>query len=70
MATHLFGHTKFFRLLDDDDTEGRTFVFQYYTMSRKAIIKYIEDYASNLQEKSFQKMGMDLLHAEALQSVQ
>lgn len=57
MSTQLFDKHTFFRLLEQDDTEGPTFVFQYYTLARKNYDKYIKEYAPKLREKAFKKWG-------------
>jgi hypothetical protein len=57
MATGLFTEFKIFRLLDQDDYEGPTFVFQYYADERKKYDRYIREYAPRLIEKAFQKWG-------------
>ena len=57
MATNLFEEHKFFRLLDQDDSEGPTFVIQYYTASRKNYDEYIRKHAVRLREKALKKWG-------------
>lgn len=61
MSTNLFDpdsyRDKFFRLLDQDDTEGQTFVFQYYTQVRRNYDQYIKKYASKFREKAVVKWG-------------
>ena len=57
MATNLFDKFKIFRLLEQDDSEGQTFVFQYYTEHRKNYEQYINEHASRLREKAVKKWG-------------
>lgn len=57
MSTGLFDQYKFFRLLDQDDTDGPTFVLQYYTGERKYYDQYIKEHAPKLREKAFIKWG-------------
>lgn len=57
MATKLFNDYKFFRLLDQDDSEGPTFVLQYLTASRKNYDQYIQQHAGLLREKAIKKWG-------------
>lgn len=57
MATNLFNEYKCFRLLEQDDAEGTTFVFQYYTPDRKNYDAYIQEFAPMLRKKAFTKWG-------------
>ena len=57
MATQLFDSYTTFRLLDQDDTEGPTFIFQYHTADRKNYDKYLREHAPLLREKAFKKWG-------------
>jgi hypothetical protein len=71
MATELFTDYKFFHLLDQDDAEGPTFVFQYYTEDRKNYDRYVHEYAPILREKAFKKWGHGFIAFRSLlQSVQ
>ncbi|HEV8504067.1 MAG TPA: DUF4286 family protein [Chitinophagaceae bacterium] len=53
MATGLFSDFKFFRLLEQDETDGITYVIQYFTSSIDLYKKYIDEFASLLNEKVF-----------------
>jgi hypothetical protein len=55
MATGLFSGYKFFRLLDQDETEGITYVIQYFSPSIDHYKKYIEQFAALLDEKASAK---------------
>ena len=57
MCTGLFDQYKFFRLLEQDDTEGPTFVFQFHTSDRKNYDRYIHEHADRLREKALKKWG-------------
>ena len=57
MATGLFTEYKFFRLLDHDDEEGRTFVLQLYADSIEQYQSYTMQYAPALQQQSLEKWG-------------
>jgi hypothetical protein len=57
MATALFDEYKFFRLLETDETEGPTFVIQYFTNARKNYDEYILKHATQLRKKALQKWG-------------
>lgn len=55
MATGLFTENKFFRLLEQDETEGITYVIQYFVPSMEAYNRYIELYAPLLRKKASDK---------------
>jgi Domain of unknown function (DUF4286) len=55
MATGLFRDYKFFRLLEQDETEGITYVIQYFSSSIENYKKYIDEFAILLNETSFAK---------------
>ena len=57
MASGQFSHWKMFRLLEQDDTEGMTFVIQYFALSLENYNCYIEEYAPLLRQKAFAKWG-------------
>ena len=57
MSTGLFDQYKFFRLLEQDDTEGPTFVFQFYTTDREKYDQYIHEHAPMLRENALKKWG-------------
>ena len=57
MATGLFDEYRFFRLLDQDESDGPTFVIQYCTSSRKSYDQYIQQHAAGLREKALKKWG-------------
>ena len=55
MATGLFRDYKFFRLLEQDETEGITYVIQYFSSSIENYKRYIDVFATSLNERSFAK---------------
>lgn len=57
ISTHLFTGYKCFRLLDQDDSEGTTFIFQFHTDDRKNYDTYLEKHAVLLRNKAFAKWG-------------
>lgn len=57
MASGMFTQWKMFRLLEQDDTEGMTFVIQYFAPSLENYNRYIEEYAAVLRQKAFDKWG-------------
>jgi hypothetical protein len=57
IASGQFTHWKMFRLLEQDDTDGLTFVIQYFAPTLENYYEYIEEYAPLLQQKAFDKWG-------------
>lgn len=57
MASEQFTHWKMFRLLEQDDAEGMTFVIQLFAATMEHYYCYIEQYAPLLQQKAFSKWG-------------
>lgn len=57
MATQLFDDYKMYRLLEQDDEEGITFTFQYFTSTKERYQKYISAFAPVLRAKAFAKWG-------------
>ena len=55
MATKLFRKYHFYRLLEQDDTEGTTFIIQYFTDSKENYDSYLLLYAPGLREKALKK---------------
>jgi len=55
MATGLFKQYKFFHLLDQDEADGVTYVIQYFASSFDDYNKYIEDFATSLRKKTFER---------------
>lgn len=57
MATGFFAENKFFRLMEQDETEGITYVIQYFAPSIENYEQYIEKFAPVLREKALKKWG-------------
>lgn len=57
MATGLFNEFKILQLLDQDDTDGVTYIIQFYTAIKKNYENYISNKAPILREKAFKKWG-------------
>ena len=71
MNTHLFDTHQFFRLLEQDDSEGPTFVIQYFTPVKENYDKYINEYAPGFRQKAFKKWGDQFIAFRSLlQAVQ
>jgi hypothetical protein len=57
MASGLFTEYKMFRLLEQDDTEGSTYVLQFFAPSIAHYQRYQKEHAGGLQQQSFEKWG-------------
>ena len=57
MAAGLFDDYKFFRLLDQDETDGITYIVQYFAATKEKYNQYVEEFAPALREKALAKWG-------------
>lgn len=57
METGLFDSFHLCRLLGQDDSEGPTYVVQYYTGSIERYQQYVSKYAAGLRKKTAEKFG-------------
>ncbi len=71
MATGLFHEHRFYQLLEQDETEGKTFVTQFVTNSKTGYNKYLQDFNPQLQKETFAKWGDQVISfCTLLQNVQ
>lgn len=57
MATGLFTDHKFFRLLEQDEADGLTYILQFFAADIDRYQKYIADHFTFFQKKAFLKWG-------------
>jgi len=57
MATQLFDDYQFYRLLEQDEEEGPTFVAQFFTSSLDRYHQFVIEFASALQQQGYEKWG-------------
>ena len=57
MATGVFTEYKFFRLLEQDNSDGITYIIQYFTSSVEKYSSYLEAFTPSLRQKAFEKWG-------------
>lgn len=57
MATGLFTDYKFFRLLDQDDSDGSTYIVQFSARNRNDYEWYIDEHAGGLRNKVLARWG-------------
>lgn len=66
IATGCFVDAKFYRLLEQDDTEGPTFSAQYFCASKEDYERYLADFAPQMRAETMQLWGK---HYVAFRSV-
>jgi hypothetical protein len=57
MASGLFYEYRVYRLLEQDDSEGKTYITQFFTDSEKNFEEYLLHFAPGLREKAIVKWG-------------
>lgn len=57
LSTGLFDSHQLFRLLEQDEEEGPTFVTQFHTSSTERYQQYRIEYAAALQQSGWEKWG-------------
>jgi hypothetical protein len=57
MSTGMFTEYKMFRLLEQDESEGITYVCQYFASNAANYECYIRDHAPLLRKKAMQRWG-------------
>ncbi len=70
MNTGCFIDAKFFRLVDQDDTDGPTFCAQYYCNSRTEYDTYIEQFAPAMREETQKRWSNQLVAFRSLMQLQ
>lgn len=58
MKSKLFSSYAFYKLLEQEDSEGPTFVLQFFTQSIDTYRDYMDMYAPALRKKEFEKWGL------------
>lgn len=57
ISTGMFTEYKMFRLLDQDESEGITYVCQYFAGSEDNYQCYVRDHAPTLRKKAIERWG-------------
>jgi len=57
MSTGFFYDHRFFKLLEQDEEKGETYVIQFFALEKKDYEEYILQYDPALREKAFIKWG-------------
>ncbi|MBI2730479.1 MAG: DUF4286 family protein [Sphingobacteriales bacterium] len=61
MATGMFDSFKFYRLLEQDETNGPTYIVQYFAASKENYDRYLHTYAPEMRKKLTDKWGNQLV---------
>ena len=69
MATGLFSDNKLFRLLDQDEADGITYVTQYFSSSIDNYKKYIDEFAALLNEKAVAKWSYQFISFHSVMKI-
>lgn len=69
MSTGLFTAYRFFRLLEQDDSEGCTYAVQYTAASEENYQEYMQRFAPLLREKALEKWGDRIISFRSLLEV-
>lgn len=57
MKTGLFTDSRLCRLLEQDETEGRTYTAQYFCNTIEDYNSYIDNHAQHMRDKGFARFG-------------
>lgn len=57
IATGCFTKATILQLLEVDDSEGPTYAIQYFAQSKALYNRYIENFAPDMRQRSFDKWG-------------
>jgi len=68
MATGLFDDHRFFRLLEQDEEEGPTYIIQYFTTSLERYRQFMIEFAPALQKVSWEQWGDSFIAFRTLMS--
>lgn len=69
MATGIFTEHKFFRLIEEDQTDGITYVIQYFTDSFRHYKKYIDEFLPSIHKKAFAKWGNQCINFSSVMEI-
>ncbi len=71
LNTGLFYDYRFFKLLEQDEPDGKTFIIQFYAEDKTLCEIYLSQYSGKFEEKSLHKWdGKFVVFQSLLESVQ
>ena len=57
MATGFFSEYRFYKLLEQDESDGPTYIIQYFSPDLKNYNRYIKEFAPQLRQEAMEKWG-------------
>lgn len=69
MSSGLFTENRFYRLLGQNETDGITYVVQYFASSLENYNRYINDIAPPLRQRALDKWGNQFIAFRTLMEV-
>ena len=69
MSSGLFTENRFYRLLEQNETDGITYVVQYFASSLENYNRYINDIAPQLRQKALDKWGNQFIAFRTIMEV-
>ena len=70
MKTGLFVDAKLCRLLEQDETDGKTYVAQYFLDSMEHYNSYIAEHAPRMRDKGFKRFGNKFIAFRTVMAVE
>jgi hypothetical protein len=70
LRTGLFVDAKLCHLLEQDESEGKTYIAQYFLDSMEHYNTYIAEHASRMREKGFQRFGNKFIAFRTVMAVE
>jgi hypothetical protein len=70
MRTGLFIDNRLCRLLEQDESEGRTYVAQYFCDSMEHYQTYISEHAEKMRDKGFKRFGNKFIAFRTVMAVE
>ena len=70
MKTGIFVDAKLCRLLEQDETDGKTYVAQYFLDSMEHYNSYIAEHAPRMRDKGFKRFGNKFIAFRTVMAVE
>ena len=70
MKTGLFVDAKLCRLMEQDETDGKTYVAQYFLDSMEHYNSYIAEHAPRMRDKGFKRFGNKFIAFRTVMAVE
>ena len=69
ITTCCFTHAIVLRFMEIDDDEGPTYTVQYFANTQQDYDHYVEDHASSMRNKAFEKWGNQFIAFRSLMHI-